>query len=516
MFSQVRDAIKYGLVFLIFLSLPGKAQQGYDSLQVSLPDTSLSIGNTLILLEQGTELYFSYNPGIFPADSTMEWAAGEYLLGEILDRICGINQVERTLVGNQIVLHPAGEAPASHDQLATDLLMPQILTIKGRVFGESEKDPLAYSTVWLPSTWEGTIANADGYFAFKVPVEWNADTIAVSCMGYETLLIPIAELSDSLNTIILPQSLIPIQEVVIRRTNPVYLLRLALSRIPDNNSRRPVVETAFYRETIQKNNNYISVSEAVVDVFKPGYESLSIEQIKLRRGRKNIDYTEADTLMVKLKAGLETSFLLDVIRNRPDFLQEESFYRYRYHMSDIVVFQENLAYAIDFTQKPETDPPHYLGRIYIDLNTFAIRAVEFEVDPGTIASMAGSMVVRKPRKARVRPLSASYQVRYKAEEGLYHVSLIRAENRFRIRPHKKLFGNEIRTVSEMAVTGLQTENVERFRIRESVNPREVFTDMLGGYDPAFWGPYNYIIPEESLEEALTRISRLMKKPPVRH
>ena len=33
--------------------------------------------------------------------------------------------------------------------------------------------------------------------------------------------------------------------------------------------------------------------------------------------------------------------------------------------------------------------------------------------------------------------------------------------------------------------------------------------MLGGYDPDFWGPYNYIIPDETLEEALIRIGRLM-------
>ncbi|KKL90887.1 hypothetical protein LCGC14_1900180, partial [marine sediment metagenome] len=118
---------------------------------------------------------------------------------------------------------------------------------------------------------------------------------------------------------------------------------------------------------------------------------------------------------------------------------------------DIVVIQDNLAYAIDFKQKATTDPPHYTGRIYIDLNNFAFRSMEFEVDPKTISSIANSMVLHKPRKIKVKPISASYLVNYKSEGNLYHISLIRAENRFRIRLKKKLFGKYY-----MVITGLST------------------------------------------------------------
>jgi len=159
-------------------------------------------------------------------------------------------------------------------------------------------------------------------------------------------------------------------------------------------------------------------------------------------------------------------------------------------------------------------PDGGMGRIYIDHNNFALRGVEFEVDPQTISSVANSMVLRKPRKVNVRPLSASYMVQYKEEGYLYHISMIRADNNFRIRLRKKLFGNEYRTVSEMAVTALQTEEAERFKFREIVNPKDIFSDMLGGYDPDFWGLYNYIIPDESLEEALIRVSPLIDGQPV--
>ncbi len=511
MFYPEMDAIKNLLrfFFLFLVCLSGRAQQVPDSVGVQLPDTVLSIENTLFLIEERTPLYFSYNPDIFAGAPTLQWGGRHYVLGEVLDRICRVQDVQYTTVGNQVVFHREGEEPVPGKPEAGPT--PPGRKIRGRILGSPENESLAYATVWLKGTLEGTMANSDGYFVLNLDAGELSDTVSFSCMGYRTLSIPVSGLSDSLNRIRLQISIIPIQEVVIRRTDPVYLLRQALEKIPDNNPADPVIETAFYRETIRKNERYVSVSEAVVKVFKPGYASGSTEQVKVLRGRRNRDFSEEDTLVVKLKGGLETSFLLDIVRNRPDFLREELFHRYDYFMSDIVIIQDKSAYAIDFRQKPNTELPHYAGRIYIDLESLAFRAVEFEVDPKTISSVATSMVYKKPRKVMVRPLQAAYTVRYKSEGDRFYLSMIRADNRFRVRPRRKLLGNEFRTVSEMAVTGIQTEGVERFRFREISNPGDIFADLLGGYDPDFWGPYNYLIPEESLEDALERISRLMER-----
>jgi len=503
MFFQVRDVIKYCFFLLLFFSLPGKAQYVPDTLTVHLPHTSLNTENTLFFIENRAEVYFSYNPDIFKNDLTVEWAAGDYLLKDILDTLCRLQEVQYTFIGNQVVFYTEGQDPYLPSPGTKKSIQQPVKRIRGRILGISDGEPLAYATVWQPSTWDGTIANSDGQFEMKLVPGINADTLAFSCMGYTSKRIPVSDLNDSVNTIYLKESVIPIQEVVIRRTDPLHLLHLALLKIPENYSGEPVVETAFYRETIQKDNRYIAVSEAVVEIYKPGFSSYSSEQVRVLRGKKNHDFSDTDTLMVKLKGGLETSFLLDFIRNRPDFLQEEHFPEFNYRMSDIVVIEDKSTYAIDFKQNETTEPPHYKGSIYIDLESLALR---------TLSSVANSMVYKKPRRVKVKPLSAAYDIRYKSDGGLYNLSMIRTENLFRIRPRKKMSGNQYRSVSEMAVTGLKTEEVNRFRVREIANPGDVFIDMLGGYDPDFWGPYNYIIPEESLEEALIRISRLMKAP----
>jgi len=45
-----------------------------------------------------------------------------------------------------------------------------------------------------------------------------------------------------------------------------------------------------------------------------------------------------------------------------------------------------------------------------------------------------------------------------------------------------------------------------FRPRETARISDVFTDLLGGFEQAFWGPYNYLIPEETLEDAMKQFS----------
>jgi len=510
MFFPEMDVIKYFFFFLLLTSLPGKAQLDPASMRISLPDTILSLENILFLIEKDTAVYFSYNPDILERDLTVEWNSGNYSLQEILDRISDMQEILYTVIGNQVVFYEKDHEPPL-TSAGRKVLSPAVRQVRGRVLGSPGQEPLAYATVWLPSTWEGTIANTDGFFILNLSPAGATDTMAISCMGYKTRNILLSGLRDSMNTIHLQSSVIPIQEVVIRLTDPLHLLREALRRIQENNSLEPVIETAFYRETIQKNDRYVAVSEAVIDVYKPGVESLSTEQVRVLRGRKNNDFKETDTVIIKLKAGLETNFLLDIIRNRPDFLQEDLLYRFEYRMSDIVVIQDKSTYAIDFHQKESTMPPHYQGRIYIDLESLACRGVEFEINPKTISSATNSMVLKKPRKLKVRLLSASYIVRYKSEGGKFYLSMIRADNRFKVRQRKKLFGNEFRTVSEMAVTGLVTEDVNRFRMRETANARDIFVDLLGGgYDRDFWGTYNYLIPEESLEDALIRISRLLE------
>lgn len=506
---------KWFIHLLLFISISGFSQQNPDSISFFFPDTSLSIEKSLSLIEKATGKYFSYNSANLPTEMILEISPGPWRLGDFAGWFSERNGLAFTMIGNQIVFHLPGEKPGINEEALPEekgRKPPALLSIEGQVFGGPSEESLPFSTIWVPETWTGTVANGEGKFRLNIPE--GIDSISVSFMGYRTRTLHVENLIGTWNAIHLTPLIIPIQEVVIRRTEPVSLIRQAVEKIPENYFRVPVIETAFYREHIQRNERYVNVSEAVLNIYKPGVNMAGTNQVRVLKGRRNLDLRKTDTVLVKLQAGLQTSFLLDFARNLPEFLDPEYFDDFQYHMSDIITVQEKPAYVIDFKEKPRSPYPHYLGRLYIDLETLAFRGVEFEINPETISKSAANMVVRKPRNLNVKPISASYQAMYKTDGDRFYLSLVRADTRFRIRERRKLFGAEYRTVSEMAITGLETRDVDRFRPRETASITDVFADLIGGAGQDYWEQHNILIPEVSIEDAIRRFNAGTAENPV--
>lgn len=64
----------------------------------------------------------------------------------------------------------------------------------------------------------------------------------------------------------------------------------------------------------------------------------------------------------------------------------------------------------------------------------------------------------------------------------------------------------------MAVTDIDAENVTKFKFRESSRRDDIFAEQIADFeDPNFWGDYNIIQPEESIEAAIERIGRKLKR-----
>jgi hypothetical protein len=63
-------------------------------------------------------------------------------------------------------------------------------------------------------------------------------------------------------------------------------------------------------------------------------------------------------------------------------------------------------------------------------------------------------------------------------------------------------------MSEMAVTDISVENVNRFTFKESAKMNDVFADQVDYFkDDSFWGSYNYIKPDESIQEAIQKLNK---------
>jgi hypothetical protein len=88
------------------------------------------------------------------------------------------------------------------------------------------------------------------------------------------------------------------------------------------------------------------------------------------------------------------------------------------------------------------------------------------------------------------------------------VNYLRYELEFFADWRRRLFRTGYTIMSEMAITSRTSENVERFAPGESLRPTAVLADQVPVYfDDDFWGEYNYIEPDQSIETAIRRLNR---------
>jgi hypothetical protein len=304
-----------------------------------------------------------------------------------------------------------------------------------------------------------------------------------------------------------------IEEVTIRKIDPKTLILTALGKIPENYSSQPVMMTGFYRETIKQNRSYVAVAEAVLDAYKASYRNpAESDRIKVFKGRKSEDVKKMDTVLFKFQGGPYTAFLLDVAKNPGDLLGEDALDFYNYRLAGTVNIPDGQAYVIEFDQKANIDFPLYKGKLYLDVSNLAIAGIEFEISPSMIDRVSEFLIRKKPAGMTVDVESGHYLVNYRRIEGIWYLNYVRTELVFRVKWKKELFRSTYTTMAELAITDIMLENVEKYKFRESSKFTDIFVEQVSDFeDPAFWGDYNIIKPDESIQAAIEKLSRKLKR-----
>jgi len=67
-------------------------------------------------------------------------------------------------------------------------------------------------------------------------------------------------------------------------------------------------------------------------------------------------------------------------------------------------------------------------------------------------------------------------------------------------------------MSEVAITGRSEDHIVKFSKQEIFRQNMIFTEKVGDLtDVDFWGEHNIIEPEESIENAIKKLSKSMVK-----
>ena len=404
----------------------------------------------------------------------------------------------------------SGADPGSRKKTAEQ----DLITLKGKVVDLETGTPLVFASVAVSESNIGIITNIDGEFTLKISKELLGNNIEVTFLGHKNKVVPISSLRDNgyKNIISLETAPIPIKEIIVRPIDPEAIVEKAITRIDKNYESVPNLMTAFYRETIRKNRTYVSIGEAVVEIFKAPYSNdLRFDGARIYKGRKNSDVEKMDTVLFKLQGGTTSVLQLDIAKNTEAILTLDAMKYYDYSLTGVIEIDNKPHYVINFIQKPSVDQPLFMGTLFIEMESSALTEAEFGFNLSDKAAARAIFIRKKPFGMEVTPEVATYRTKYREQNGKWYFYYSRAEVKFKVDWKKKLFNTYYTTMSEIAVTDRTDQEVIKFAGKEKVRYTDIFSEKVSAFaDPDFWGEYNVIEPDQSIESAIRKLSRKLK------
>jgi len=386
------------------------------------------------------------------------------------------------------------------------------VTVTGQLKDAKTGEKIIYATISVPGTGIGTVSNSEGEFILKVNKSVNTDVFEVSHLSYATTKFKISESTGKEKTFYLEPQYLMLKEISIVPKDARAVVEMALNNIKKNYSEVPNMMTGFYRETIRQRREYVSISEAVVDIYKAAYTGYQDDQVKIYKGRKGINVKKADTLMVQLQGGPNIAMLLDIVKNTDLSIALDNLDNYKFDFASMVNINDKPNWVITFSPNVVKEEPLYYGKLYISQDKMAITRAEFSLDLNDEDKASRVFVQKKPMGLIFMPTSTSYLVTYKEQNGKYYLNYVRVDLKFRCDWKRRLFKNYYTVVSEVAITDRHEDNITKFAQKDVFKSNMVFADKVQNFtDPDFWGKSNIIEPEESIEHAIKRLSKNMKK-----
>ena len=384
-------------------------------------------------------------------------------------------------------------------------------TVTGVVRNKDDRKKLENVNVSVPGTNIGTVTNSDGLFSLKIKDAEIVRGLEVSHIGYLNTQISLKENKNlsALTVWMMPAPNL-LSEIVIFGNNARGIVEEAIRKIPVNYSPNENMLTTFYRETVQKRRRYISVSEAVIDVYKTAYnDRVPVkDKVQLQKGRRLLSQKTSDTLAVKVVGGPSLAIYLDVVKNQDALLNMGDLDYYEFHIEEPVNFDNRMQYVISFRPKVNLMYALFYGKLYIDFEKLAFTRAEFSLDMKNKTKAVEAILHKKPLGLQFKPQEVSYLVTYKEQNGKTYLNYIWNTIRFKCDWKKRLFSSGYTVYSEMVVTDRQEDNFTAISNKTAFKEKQVFYDLVDEYwNEDFWKEYNIIEPTESLEHAVSKLKK---------
>lgn len=386
---------------------------------------------------------------------------------------------------------------------------------KGKVINADSKEPLPFANLSLIGTNITSITNSNGEFIIKIPKTELSSKVRISFIGYKTETIELDSFEEKNKTILLDVFISPLSETIISIPKNVDdLVRKTLSNVNNNYLEDHNIMTAFYRESIKRKKRNLSLSEVVVDIYKSPYKRYQKREIiDLLKIRKDTDYSRLDTVAFKLAGGPYNTLTLDLIKYHDNFIPLFFMSNYDFWIHRTSEIDGLPVYVVKFKQKDEIKDPLFYGELFIDGENKTLLSAIFSLNVSDKLKSSRLFVKKKPRNANVWPVKANFRVDYTQNNGKWYYNYSNSSIDFKVNWDKKIFNSTYSISSEMLITDWRSNsNLNYPEKNKIIKPSIILADSKTGFqDLDFWGKDNIIEPDNSIENAIRKIQRKLKR-----
>lgn len=494
---------------MLFIACGAKADGGdVPERIVRLPKAKGTIYSLLGKISEQSGYLFIYDSKVINNDSIVKVKKKSCSLRQAIYEITGNGNLELKVLGQHILITRAAETAVSRDPLVLPP-RPAHSIVEGKLLDKESGEPIVSASVIVEGTSLGNITNLDGEFRLTLPDSLRNRTLSFSHLGYVGQTVEAPALEGRNSVLSLEPKVFSLQEVLIRLVEPKRLLRQMMESRSSNYSSAPVYLTTFYREGVQLKNKFQSLTEAVFKVYKSSVmDPGAADQVKLLK-MSRIDNTEkTDSVIAKIRSGVEACLKLDIMKHIPDFLSSESSEElYTYTSGDIVLVDDRTANVVYFEQKRGVSEPLFCGELYIDSENNALLRARFEIQPKYIKAATRLFVIRQAPRVKLTTQKIVYTISYKPWNGTYYAHHIRGDLYFKMKRKRISFSNPtLHTWLEMVTCRVDDDDVTRFPRAERLPTHTVFAETDFKYDPGFWEDFNVIPLEEELGKIIEKVS----------
>ena len=379
---------------------------------------------------------------------------------------------------------------------------------KGTILDSKTNNELTFATITVSGSNISTISNSEGKFLIKIPIFRQDASLIISFLGYKDRVISIKDLKQEKNLLYLEPVNVLLKEVVVNVMDANKIFSNVLHNRSKNYGDSAIQMIGFYRESIKKRRTYVSVLESIVDIQKMPFSSVVQDQVNILKGRKNADYAKLDTVNFKLEGGLFSALYIDLIKDPSNIFSENVFEMYNFSFEDITQINDRQVFIISFKQKSSIEDPDplYSGKLFIDAKSLAIISANFQLNVEN-RSKAGIIFTRKkPKGVVIYPTEVSYQVDYRQQNNKWIFSYSRGDITFKLNWDKRIFNTTYSTTFELVNTNWENQDSKPQINNPKLSPYVIMSDKIpNAVDVDFWGEYNIIEPEKSIESAIKKI-----------